>query len=97
MTHADINGLGAYSGRKNNIDLTAQEFLMLVEARFPGAGEFIVRERGGERFTVPRSLEMPRERAARLDDGEMSLRELAAAAGCCYETARRARKEKSRA
>ena len=96
MSHADIQGLDAYSGRKNNLDLTAQEFLMLVEARFPGAGEFIVRERGGEKFTVPRSLEMPRERAARLDDGEMSLRELAVVAEVSVYTAWAARQEKSR-
>jgi hypothetical protein len=39
---------------------------------------------------------MPRERAARLDDGEMSLRELAVVAEVSVYTAWAARQEKSR-
>ena len=96
MTHSDIQGLGAYSGRKNNVDLTAQEFLMLVESLFPGAGEFFVQQRGGDRFTVPKTLEPALDRAKRLDDGVMPVRVLAVVAGVSERTARTARQEKSR-
>lgn len=95
MSLAEINGVERYSGRKNNLDLKTPEFLLLLDALFPGAGQFIVEHRKGERIQIPRTLETEtkRARAQRLDDGLMPLRELAELAGCCTKTASRARKE----
>ena len=95
MTHADINGLARYSGKKNNIDLTIKEFLILIEAKYPGAGADIVDQFSGVQVTIPRTLDMPVVRAMLVDDGAMSVRELAEAAGVSCGTAHRARKSRA--
>jgi hypothetical protein len=94
MTHADINGLARYSGKKNNVDLTVKEFLLLLESQFPGAGLMIVERYGGGQITVPKSLTMPVLRAMTLDDGVMSIRELAGCARVGIGTAHKARKSR---
>ena len=95
MTHSDINGLARYSGRKNNVDLTVKEFLLLLESKYPGAGLMIVEQFRGVQVTIPRTLDMPVVRALLVDDGEMSVRELAEAAGVSCGTAHRARKSRA--
>jgi len=94
MTHADINGLARYSGKKNNVDLTVKEFLLLLESKFPGAGVMIVEHFRGVQVTIPRTLDMPVVRAMLADDGAMSVRELAEVAGVGYGTAHKARKSR---
>lgn len=90
----DITGVERYSGRKNNLDLTVKEFLLLLESRYPGAGMMIVEQFRGVQVTIPRTLEMPVAKAMAVDDGVMSVRALAEAAGVGVATAYRARKSR---
>ena len=92
----DITGLAEYSTRKPT-DITDRELWLWLESRHPGLRMDLLQHRApGERVHVPHDIETARERALRLDDGEMSVRELAEVAGVGMETARRARIEKGR-
>ena len=96
-THADIAGVGRCQGREHAQDLVDAQVWAILEAKHPGLMDDVLELKGmGERLHIPKSLETKREQAKRLDDGVMSVRDLADLAGCCCKTVRRARKEKSR-
>ncbi|MEF2146667.1 MAG: hypothetical protein V3573_14570 [Desulfovibrionaceae bacterium] len=95
-TH-DIIGADNCQGRKKAQDIVDAQVWGILESRHPGLLADVHTLKGpGEKLHIPHTLESKRDRAKRLDDGVMSVRELAALAGCCYETARQARKKKGR-
>ena len=98
MTHADINGLDRCMCRRPAQDIADRQVWMMLNAEFPGLLQRVHELRGaGERLLIPQSVEGARERAMRLDDGDMSVAELARTAGVAYGTAWAARRqEKSR-
>lgn len=96
-TIPDIIGADHCACRRPVQDIADAQVWAILEAEHPGVHKRAQELLGiGARFLVTKYLERPRDRARRIDDGVMSVRALAAAVGCCYETARRARKEKSR-
>lgn len=95
MTHDDIMGVDRCACRRPVQDIADARVWAMLEAEHPGVHKRAQELLGiGTRFLVTKYLERPRDRARRLDDGEMSVRELAEAAGVGYETARRARNER---
>ena len=97
MTHADILGIDRCSSRRPVQDIADAQVWAILEAEHPGVHKRAQEILGiGSRLLVTKYLERPRDRARRLDDGVMSVRELAESAGVGYGTARRARNEKGR-
>ena len=96
-TIPDIIGADRCQGRKHLQDIADAQVWGILEARHPGLLEDVHTLKGpGEKLHIPHAIESKRDRAKRLDDGVMSVQALAELSGCCYETARRARKEKGR-
>ena len=93
-SHDDINGVSRCCPKKTNIDLTDKQLFVELERNFPGAGQWMIAQRGGEPVHVPSALYRPWEMAAMVDDGEMSIRELARMAGVSRPAASRARKSR---
>ena len=97
MTHADIAGLSRCRHRSVVQDDVDRDVWTVLEAEFPGLLSRVHEMRGpGESLHVPQTIERMRDKAMRYDDGVMSLRMLAAAAGVSVYTAWAARKERSR-
>lgn len=96
-TIPDIIGADRCQGRKHTQDMVDAQVWTILEAKHPGLLEDVHALKGpGEKLHIPHALETRIEAARRIDDGVMSVRALAAAVGCCYETARRARKYRAR-
>ena len=96
MTIDDITGVGRCLGRGQHIDITDMRLFRLVNDEFPGSWELFRKHRNpGETLLVPKWIEFPRERAMRLDDGVMTIWELAVAADVSHVTAWRARIERA--
>ena len=96
-TIPDIIGADRCQGRKHLQDIADAQVWTILEARHPGLLLDVQKLKGpGEKLHIPHALRTKRERAKLLDDGVMTLRELAALVGCCTKTASRARKEKGR-
>ena len=94
---ADVTGVARCSCRKHAQDDVDRDVWAALEADFPGFLSRVHELRGpGERLRIPHSVERPRARARRVDDGQMAVTVLAALAGVGYATAWRARHEKSR-
>lgn len=95
MTEMDIIGaLNAAAARKKTA-LTDSEVWRALEARFPGLRSALLELRApSETLYISYELVTPRERAIAIDDGVMSIRELAKKAGVSFETARQARMRK---
>lgn len=97
MTHADISGIDRCSSRRPAQDIADAQVWAMLEAEHPGVHRKAQELLGiGARLLVTKYLERPRDRARRMDTGNMSVRELAVYAEVGYETARRARNEKGR-
>lgn len=95
MTHAEINGLDRCMCRRPAQDIADRKVWMILEATYPGLLQKVHEMRGpGERLKVPHGVESARDRAKRLDDGDMSVAELARAADVAYGTAWAARRER---
>ena len=93
----DIIGMDRCSRRRPVQDETDMQVWRWLESRHPGLLADVHQRRApGERLFVPMATERPRDRAKKLDDGAMSVQELADVAGVGYGTARRARNEKGR-
>ena len=97
MTDNDaIVGVARCSCRRPAQDIADAQVWAMLEEEHPGVHKRAQELLGiGSRLLVTKWLERPRERARRLDDGVMSVRMLAILAGVGYETARRARNERS--
>lgn len=90
-SHDDINGVSRCCPKKTNIDLTDKQLFVELEKRYPGAGQWMIAQRGGEPVHVPSALYRPWEMAAMVDDGKMSITKLAHEAGVSWRSAQRAR------
>jgi hypothetical protein len=78
-------------------DIADAQVWTILEELHPGLLLDVQKLKGpGEKLHIPHTLRTKRERAKLLDDGVMTLRELAALVGCCTKTASKARKEKGR-
>ena len=94
-TIPDILGLDKCLGRKAVQDIVDRKGWELLEAKHPGILADAIEIFGaGSRPHIPRSLETPRAKARRLDDGKMTIVMLAAVAHVGYATAYRAREER---
>lgn len=91
-TDADIIGLLNAAVVHKKTALSNREVWRELEARFPGLRDALLALRGpSETLYISYELVTPRERAIAVDDGVMSIRELAKKAGVSFETARQAR------
>jgi len=95
MTQPNILGLDKCTCRRPAQDIADRQLWLMLESEFPGLLHRVHEHRnGGEKILVPKSVEGARERATRLDDGDMSVAELARHAGVAYGTAWAARRQK---
>ena len=94
-TIPDILGLDKCLCRSTVQDIVDRQWWKVLEGKHPGLHADLVEIFGaGSRPHIPRSLETPREKARRLDDGKMTIVMLAAVAHVGYATAHRAREER---